>query len=253
MAQTLPCREILVVDDGSTDDSRGLIDQLARQSEVPLRYFHQDNKGVAAARNLAIRAAGCEYLAFLDSDDYWLPKKLAVQFAAMRKNPEYGISHSRERWLRRGEHLNQKKKHRPASGDIFRQCLRLCAVGMSTVMVRRELLFAIGLFDESYPCCEDYELWLRVSSQHHFLLIDEPLTVKQGGRDDQLSQQYRVGMDRFRIEAMEKLLAAGRLDSSQEAATRRELTNKLTIYGNGCLRHGREREGQRCLQRLREL
>lgn len=171
----------------------------------------------------------------------------------MEEHPGYLVSHTREKWLRRGHHLNQKKKHIPRGGHIFSHCLELCAVGMSTVMARRELFELVGLFDERYPCCEDYELWLRVSSTHPFLLVDEALTIKNGGREDQLSQRYRVGMDRYRIQALEKLLASGSLQGEYLAMAKRELVKKLTIYGNGCIRHGRQDEGRHCLARAAEL
>jgi len=253
LRQSCRCSEIIIVDDGSSDGTRGLIRTLTRDADVPLRYIRQENKGPAAARNLGIRHAVCDYVAFLDSDDYWHPAKLEQQFTAMQHSPEYHISHTREKWLRRGKHLNQKKKHQPGRGNIFQQCLQLCAVGMSTVMAKKDLFTVTGFFDESYPCCEDYELWLRVSAAYPFLLIDEPLTVKQGGRDDQLSQQYRIGMDRFRIRAMEQLLKQGNLDVVQQSVTTRELVKKLTIYGNGCLRHDRGNEGRKYLDRAREL
>jgi len=253
LAQSLPCAEIIVVDDGSQDETANYIATVVHDAGVPIRYLRQENRGPAAARNLGIHHARHRYLAFLDSDDSWHPKKIELQLKRMEECPHFLISHTLEKWLRRGIHLNQKKKHRPRHGDIFDHCLQLCAVGMSTVMVRKELFSLSGAFDESYPCCEDYEFWLRVSSKYPFLLVDEPLTIKQGGREDQLSQQYRIGMDRFRIRALEKLLAQGALDTHQRCATRKELMKKLTIYGNGCVRHGRIEEGRNSLQRAEAL
>jgi len=249
LAQSVSCAEIIVVDDGSRDDTESYIAAVMRETGAPVRYLRQENRGPAAARNLGIRHARHRYLAFLDSDDCWHPKKIELQQQRMEDHPHFLISHTRERWLRRGVHLNQKKKHRPRHGEIFDHCLQLCAVGMSTVMVRRELFTLTGTFDETYPCCEDYEFWLRVSARNPFLLVDEPLTIKQGGRDDQLSHKYRIGMDRFRIRALEKLLVQETLDVRQRLATRKELMKKLTIYGNGCVRHGRTEEGRNCLHR----
>ena len=162
----------------------------------------------------------------------------------MEQNPSYLISHTDEIWYRNGRILNQKLKHKKNSGDIFKQSLELCAVGMSTVMMRREIIERYGFFDEDLPCCEDYDLWLRVSAEQEFLLVEEPLTLKDGGRDDQLSTIYRTGMDKFRIKAIMKTLASGRLTEEQTGIARRELERKCRIYGTGCIKHGRAEEGR---------
>ncbi len=235
--------ELLVIDDGSTDDTFAKI----KSYEYPIIYIKQENKGAAAARNAGIKAAKAEFLAFLDSDDWFLQGKLALQLTAMRDNPEFLVSHTQEKWLRRGKHLNQKKRHRKEGGDLFGRCLELCVVGMSTIMARRQLFDLAGMFDESLPCCEDYELWLRVSARQPFLLVDKPLTVKEGGRPDQLSVQYRQGMDKFRIDSLRNLLKSGILSEKQMSLTKAELARKCLIYGNGCLKHGRHAEGEKYL------
>ena len=99
-----------------------------------------------------------------------------------------------------------------------------------------------GYRDMGWP--EDYDLWLRVSCRLPFLLVDEVLTVKEGGREDQVSSQYRVGMDRFRIESLLRLLDSGVLSRSQEKLAKEELRKKCMIYGNGCLKYGKETEGR---------
>jgi hypothetical protein len=182
-------------------------------------------------------------LAFLDSDDCFAKNKLEEQLKAMQEEPAYLISHTQEIWYRRGQLLNQKLKHKKDSGDIFKQSLKLCAVGMSTVMVHKKIFERYGLFDEEYPCCEDYEFWLRVGASQKFLLVDQPLTYKDGGRDDQISSLYRVGMDKFRIKAIMKMLAAGELTEEQKEAAMVELQRKCRIYGKGCIKHGRVEEG----------
>lgn len=250
LSQTWRCGELIIVDDGSTDGTSDYIDTLKRQNIMPVRSLIQKNSGPAAARNTGILHAQYEYITFLDSDDHWNKRKIEKQLGLLLKNPGYLISHTREKWLRRGEHLNQKKKHIPRHGDIYSHCLELCAVGMSTVMMRRELFNRVGLFDESFRCCEDYDFWLHVSCQYHFLLVDEPLTVKEGGRDDQVSQQYRVGMDKLRILALEKLITSNHLSTDQLEEAYRELMKKCTIYGNGCIRHGKEIEGKTFLKKV---
>lgn len=251
--QTYSCREIIVVDDGSTDGTGSYISERSRAAEIEIKYCFLENSGPAAARNLGIRHAESEFVAFLDSDDHWHKKKIEQQYSMMRKNEEYLISHTKEKWLRRGVHLNQKKKHIPRHGDIFEHCLELCAVGMSTVMARKVLFEKVGTFNCDLRCCEDYDMWIRVSSRHRFLLVDAPLTVKEGGRDDQVSYQYRVGMDKLRISAIEDLLLSGKLSERQQRAARKELAKKAHIYGTGCLHHGKSEESDYYLQLAQEM
>ncbi len=246
--QTRPCDEIIVVDDGSEDDTRVCVREFADECRIPVQYIYQNNQGPAAARNRGIEEAKYSYIAFLDSDDHWQKKKLELQYNELAGDPEILISHTKERWLRRGKHLNQKKIHQPRNGDIFTHCLLLCAVGMSTVMVKKEIFNTIGLFNETLRCCEDYDLWLRASSQYKFLLIEEALTVKEGGREDQVSYQYRVGMDKLRIGAILDLLRCGELYKEQMKYTLEELLRKCLVYGKGCLKHNRNQEGEPYLE-----
>ncbi len=251
LAQRCPCGELIVVDDGSTDETPALVARLATTSPIAVRSLHQENRGAATARNTGIAAARGDLLAFLDSDDWWLPKKLELQAAVLQANPGKLIAHTREIWFRHGQRVNQKKKHDPPDGDIFLPSLAMCVVGMSTVMVRRQLFERYGLFDETLPCCEDYELWLRVGAHEPFLLVPEALTAKDGGREDQLSQVHRLGMDVFRIQALRRLLDEVELTPAQRHAALVELARKCTIYGQGCIKHGRLDDGQYYLELAR--
>ncbi|SDP04220.1 glycosyltransferase family 2 protein [Desulforhopalus singaporensis] len=242
--QTLPCNELIVVDDGSTDGSPELLVKLQKHSGIPMRIITTSNRGPAAARNRGIEAATNDIVAFLDSDDHWHRKKLERQYPVFKDSGKYLISHTREKWLRRGEHLNQKKKHIPRHGHIFDHCLMLCGVGMSTVMATKEIFARIGMFDETMRCCEDYDLWLRASARYPFLLIDSPLTVKEGGRQDQVSFQYRIGMDEWRIKSIRKILDSNVLSPDYYAAACDELERKIDIFAGGCIKHGLETKGR---------
>ncbi len=250
MKQTLPSDELIIVDDGSTDDTYRRMQELSKKYPGKIITFHQSNSGPAAARNLGIKNAKGSMIAFLDSDDHWKKTKLEKQFHVMQKNPECLISHTKEIWFRKGKHLNQKKIHIPRTGDIFDHCVILCGVGMSTVMARKQLFDLVGQFDEDFQCCEDYEFWLRVSAKYSFKLIDEALTIKEGGRADQLSVKHRVGMDKLRIHALLKLLQSFCLPESKRILAVNELKNKCRIYGQGCLKHNKKEEGDYYLQLL---
>lgn len=245
--QSMICSEIIVVDDGSEDNSLEILERLQSKSPVPLKIVCQKNAGPASARNSAIRVANCPYLAFLDSDDHWLVKKLEIQYTALRDSDGFLISHTKEKWLRRGKHLNQKKIHIPQHGEIYSHCLLLCAVGMSTVMVSQDVLTEVGFFDETLRCCEDYDMWLRVACRYPFHLVDAPLIVKEGGRDDQVSYQYRLGMDRFRIFSLQKMLDSTLLNEQMYLATFREFSRKVNVFGNGCIKHNKEKMGREYL------
>lgn len=248
LAQTVLPREIIVIDDGSADRTRCLVDRLRGGSGAEIRYLYQSNSGPAAARNRGIELSSSAVVAFLDSDDHWHKRKIEVQFQKLITNDQYRISHTGERWLRRGKHLNQKAIHKPAGGIIFNSCLKLCCVGMSTVMLEKSLCVDHGLFDETLRCCEDYDYWLRVSAAEPFLLINEPLTIKEGGRADQVSVRYRVGMDRYRIYALLKLLVKEQLSALQDRQARDMLVEKCRIYGKGCNKHGKITEGNKILE-----
>lgn len=247
LEQSLACREIIVVDDGSRDATSEIVRKISKSSKVRIRYLYQENKGASAARNVGIAAAQHDMICFLDSDDRWAPHKLELQLQAMQRHPEYLISHTREVWYRQGKQVNQKKKHAPPHGEIFQRALQMCVVGMSTVMVRQELFARYGLFSEDMLCCEDYDLWLRVSSKEKFLLVDEPLTLKDGGRSDQLSFRYRMGMDTWRIRSLCFLLENVSLSCEQYTQALAELERKCRIYGKGCIKHGKREEGEHYL------
>lgn len=243
-SQNMPASEVIVVDDGSEDSTAALLKEIRARAPVPLHVIHQKNRGAAAARNTGLQLARGDLIAFLDADDWWLPNKLTLQVAAMQERTSYLISHTREIWHRRGIRVNQKKKHDPPGGYIFMRSLRRCVVAMSTMMARKELFERYGDFDTSLPCCEDYDFWLRVAQKEPFLLVPEALTCRDGGRPDQLSALHRMGMDAYRIHSLISLLDAGQLSRRQNMAAHSELAYKCTIYGRGCIKHGRNDEGK---------
>jgi len=233
--------QLIVVDDGSTDDTQTRLDRFSSA----VRYYRQPRSGVSASRNRGVALSRAPLVAFLDSDDLWLPGKLKVQKTFMDENLEVMICQTEEIWVRNGRRLNPKIRHRKPSGDIFRRSLELCLVSPSAVMIRRELFDRVGYFDETLPMAEDYDLWLRVAAEYPVCLLPEPLVVKRGGHSDQLSAT--PGIDRYRISALEKLLRSGRLSPDQRKWTWRALRDKCRVYGTGCLKRGKKEEGKAIL------
>jgi len=242
LAQDFRDFELIVVDDGSTDGTRSILEKYSGS----LTTLYQENRGVSAARNSGIKRSSGAYISFLDSDDLWLPEKLSTQIAFFNSHPQAFICQTEEIWLRNGVRVNPRKIHKKYSGEIFEHCLSLCRVSPSSVMIKRNLLDEVGLFDEELPACEDYDLWLRVACRYPIYLIEEPLVIKRGGHPDQLSKRFE-GIDRFRIKALTKILESGRLNPYHYHMAVRELKKKCRIYGEGCLKRGKKAEGKKYL------
>ncbi len=234
-AQSSPVDEVIVVDDGSDD---GTVEQITKQfPEVIL--IKQNNQGVSAARNKGIKAASGEWIALLDSDDQWLPDKVKTIREAQAKHPQYALFHSDEIWIRNGVRVNAMKKHLKSGGWIFQNCLPLCVISPSAAVIRRDVFDQVGLFDESLPACEDYDLWLRICHRMPVFYIEQALICKHGGHADQLSRKH-WGMDRFRIQALRNLLEHEKLLPQDRTATEQMLTRKLQILLKGARKHGNQ-------------
>ena len=233
LGQSHPVDQVIVVDDGSDDASAAMV---ARDFPA-VELMRQPNRGVSAARNAGIAAARGDWIALLDSDDAWLPHKIARVRDAVARYPGYALYHSDETWIRRGRRVNPKRKHRKHGGWIFRHCLPLCAISPSAAVIRRDRLVELGGFDESLPACEDYDLWLRLCSRYPVHYIDEPLVTRYGGHADQLSARYPA-MDRFRVRALARLLDETTLAADDARAARETLQRKLDILIAGAIKHG---------------
>ena len=239
LAQTEAAGEVIVVDDGSTDDTAFILKSFGSS----IRTIVQGHQGVSVARNSGIRAASGEWLAFLDSDDLWLPRKLRVQLDFFSEHREFKICQTEETWLRNGHQLNPKKYHKKPRGNCFPQLLERCLISPSAVMIHRELFDEVGLFNEFLPVCEDYDLWLRIGCRHPVGLVERPLVIKRGGHADQLSSSS-PGFDRYRIQALVNLLQKERLSPSQQELALEALRQKCRVYGEGCRKRRRLEEAE---------
>lgn len=233
LSQTLPATEIIVVDDGSTDQSVSFL----RKTYPHIRLLQQQHRGVSAARNLGIKVASGDWLALLDSDDAWQPAKLEQQSKALMAHNDYKVIHTNETWIRNGKEINQLKKHRKYGGYIFQKCLPICAMSPSSVMFHQDVIEEVGLFNEKLPVCEDYDMWLRICCRFPVLFLDQALVIKYGGHGDQLSRQY-WGMDRFRIQALAGILATDYLTEDDRNAAIKIMLEKISIYMKGARKHG---------------
>lgn len=245
--QTYRNFEVVVVDDGSTDETPEVLARFARDAPGRpairiLRISHSGKPG--AVRNRGAEEARGRLLAFLDSDDQWMPTKLEAQ-VRLHEGPGLRFSHTRERWIRRGREVSQKGQRHRRSGELFGDSLRKCIIGPSTVMLEPSLFEELGGFREDLEIAEDYELWLRLTHRVEVGYLDEALTIKQAGDWPQLSERYGQ-IEVFRIEGLKGLIDSGYFAGVPEhqAAAKAELARKCQIYAKGCRKRGRQAEAE---------
>lgn len=213
--QTVPPSEVIVVDDASTDQTKEAVANWIHTFQpkyIKSKFVHEllpKNFGVSAARNRGVGLSTGKWIAFLDSDDVWKKKKLEMQLEFFARHPDCRWLHCDERWLRDGQHLNQKKNHKKEGtylspdSDLLARCLELCLVSPSAVVLERSLLAECDGFDESFEVCEDFDLWLRLLPDYPIGFVAQALVEKRGGHADQLSRRFH-SMDWWRLRALQK-------------------------------------------------
>jgi glycosyltransferase involved in cell wall biosynthesis len=198
LGQTFRDLEVLVVDDGSTDDTQNVV--LRHLGDPRLRYYRTDHLGQPAAKNTGIRLARAPLVAFLDADDLWLPAKLERQVALFRRDPALGVAYTRRLVI--DEHGREVAYEHPAPhrGMVLDALFRSNGfITFSSAVVRRAVLDEVGLFDEGLPLAIDYDLWLRVGLRYRFDYVDEALV------------KYRTGHANLSRRVEERLAAVGRI------------------------------------------
>lgn len=240
LAQTVTDLELVVVDDGSTDDT---LETAARSAELDdrVRVISTEHTGFpGAARNRGVEASSARIIAFLDSDDLWLPRKIEKQLP-LHEEDEACFSHTEEVWVRDDRVVSQAHRRHRREGDLFEVSLAKCVIGPSTVMIARNLFEQSGGFRNDLEVGEDYELWLRLTDRVKVAHVSEALTVKRGGHPDQLSGRYGQ-IEIFRITALKAIVDSNGLSEPHLRLARGELAAKCMIYAGGARKRGRHNE-----------
>lgn len=230
LAQTYTDYEVVVVDDGSTDETPRVV-ELFRASQARIRYLSQGNAGAAAARNLGLAHAGGEFVAYLDADDLWYPTKLEHQVAYLDAHAGVDVLHTefttiddRGSVLRAG--FNRETGRPVPRGRCAAELLQRCHVQLSTVMERRDWVRRLGGFDPSLVCTEDYLRWIRLGlAGAVFGYLEEPL-VKYRWRTGSLSRDERRMLDQFE-QLFRMLLRSGLLEEHGGAGAVRIVEARL--------------------------
>ena len=230
LVQTYSVEEIIVVDDGSTDNSSQI-----KRDFPSIIYIYQKNNGVSSARNLGIKKAKNEWIAFLDSDDTWHPKKIEEQVSFHANNSDILMSYTDERWIRNDKEVKVPKKYAKVGGEIFQACLSHCIIAPSSTLMHRDIFEKYGTFDENLEVCEDYDLWLRIALYEKIGVVNKKLITKYAGHPEQLSFKY-WGMDRFRTQSLEKLLQNCQ-DKEKSVRVHQELLQKYMLLLQGARKY----------------
>ena len=232
--QTYSNIELIVVDDGSTDETNQLLSPYILNRSVTYHKF--ENSGVAGARNIGAALARGNWLAFLDSDDEWLLNKLTEQMDFLSTHSKLQIVYTDEIWIRNGVQVNKKNHHQKMGGMIFGECLKQCLIAPSSVLLSKKLFDEMSGFDDNYVVCEDYDLWLRISSKYEIGFINKMLIKKYGGHSDQLSTRF-FAMDSFRIKSMKNILCDKNLSQRHREQVISTMKEKGDILIKGYLKH----------------
>jgi len=211
LAQSFEELEVIVVDDGSTDQTAEILRAFGGQ----LRDIRQEHRGLSAARNTGIRAARGQYVAFLDSDDLWLPDKVSLQVARLDAEPEVGLVYGETLFFHDSTPATLTLHSRFAphpSGRILSWLVRGNVILSPTPMVRRELFERVGLFDETLSACEDWDMWIRIARVCEIAYVDRVLAKSRQHQENMSLDSERLMTNGLRV--LEKAFAAP--DPSQE-------------------------------------
>jgi glycosyltransferase involved in cell wall biosynthesis len=245
LAQTYPAAEILVVDDGSKDNTREVAESFGNQ----IRYIYQENAGPSAARNHGIREATGEWVAFLDSDDWWVPEKLELQAAEVRRDPEVAFVYCAV-WGVTPD--GEKQLWKPENPDRLWPRLRYvnCISGGSGTFIRRDALLAVGGFDEGVAGVADWECWVRLARKYRCAAVMTPLTMVRLWPESMSANHEKLMGETRRI--LEKTLISDLHGWRRTAWRRRIWSNQLFHYAVSMQTIDSKKERVALLESIRE-
>ena len=239
LSQTIKDFELIVVDDASTDDTQ---QKVAAIDDPRIRYIVQEkNLGECGTRNTGLDAAQGQYIAFLDSDDEWLPNKLEKQLNVFKTAPDdLGVVYS---WLQvindQGKIIRMRKPD--ISGDVKDYLIYKNLIGTpSTVMIKKECIEPGLKFDTNLRCCGDWDMWLRISKQYRFEVIPEPLTLYRDHDEDargstnhaMVTEGYLVFLEKHHQGLKGFYRQPSTLDSQHKSLYLFEIGRRLMCHGH---------------------
>jgi glycosyltransferase involved in cell wall biosynthesis len=228
-SQTFRDFEVIVVNDGSPDTNE--MEKALHPYMQKIVYIRQENKRAAGARNAAIRAARGEFLAFLDSDDTWLPYHLSRQMELFDQNPTLDMVYSNALLLEASNGRNFMDKC-PSIGDANFSAIvyERCQIAISTVVIRKESIVEAGFFDENLARCDDYDLWLRAAFHGSKIGYSRKVQAKlNAGRPGSLGQSRCKMVEAYSI-ILEKVLRTLPLSEAQRTLVRARSTDVKTRW-----------------------
>ena len=239
--QTHKVDEIIVIDDGSNDNT-----EIILATYKNIKVIKTKNQGVSHARNVGIKEAKNEWIAFLDSDDEWQKDKIKKQIDFHLQNPNILFSHSEEKWIRNDKEIKYPKSLKKPSGECFLQNISTCRIAASSVMMHKSIFEDIGYFDEGLRVCEDFDMWLRVSLKYEIGLLKERLITKYAGHPQLSSTIFAI--DRYHIYSLEKFL-----HSNYKDEVKKEILKKCNILVKGAKKHNNSEIFEKYSKMIRDI
>lgn len=237
--------EIIIINDGSTEDIFSVVEPYLKMHSSKMRYIWQENQGAVATRNRGIKESSGKYIAYLDCDDAFLPDKLAKSVEFLEQNHDYAMVYS-DMWIinAQGDYMQEwlSSKKQWAEGYIFTNLLKQCFIIPSNIVIRRSAFDQAGDFSPEVPFEHDFELWLRFARHYKIGLIKETL-VKYRQHSENLSLNYREMSEDF-IRIFRQYLADSRTNAEQRIIIRKKLAECYFYMGLDDLDKGAKRKAR---------